>query len=176
MTRLFGKLAEHPAFSLFWEAYPRKEAKGRARPAFMKALKKVEPEKLLAAVRAYKFSPDKTYIPLPATWLNDERWLDQEETKAIVEAFDLSKFDRSVLPMIHKLRGRIGDAELLSWFTQISLADSTIRCCSRFVLSTIRTKYESVFRGEFGVTAFVVEAPSKMGPVRNDVPGPGAAY
>ena len=69
------------AFDRFWSIYPRKEGKGAARKAFGKARKKVALEAMLSAVELQKQSPqwnrdDGRYIPMPATWLNQERWGD----------------------------------------------------------------------------------------------------
>lgn len=33
---------------------------------------------LLAGLRRYRFNPDPSYRPHPATWLNGERWLDDD--------------------------------------------------------------------------------------------------
>jgi len=65
-------------FDVFWEAYPHKVDKARARKAFAK----VDVEKLgLVVEGAQRFAgdpnlPAKAYVPYPATWLNNERWED----------------------------------------------------------------------------------------------------
>lgn len=65
-------------FEVFWEAYPHKVDKARARKAFAK----VDAKKLELVVEgAQRFADDpnlpaKAYIPYPATWLNNERWED----------------------------------------------------------------------------------------------------
>lgn len=70
-------------FDRFWAAYPRKDAKKTARRAF----DKIDPDEellnaMLDAVSRQRASPqwqkdDGQYIPMPATWLNGERWKDQ---------------------------------------------------------------------------------------------------
>jgi uncharacterized protein YdaU (DUF1376 family) len=69
-------------FLLFWSAYPRKEAKKKAKQIF----EKIKPDKLLlgkmlAAIELQKqskqWSGDKNYIPHPTTWLNQARWEDE---------------------------------------------------------------------------------------------------
>lgn len=69
------------AFAAFWKAYPRKVAKGAARAAFGKALKKVDPQVLIAAAGAYATDPQRKpdYTKHPATWLNAECWEDQPD-------------------------------------------------------------------------------------------------
>lgn len=75
-------------FDLFWQAYPRKEAKKDA----LRAWGKLDPDDkllgtILAALKVQAKSEQWTrqgvrYIPYPATWLNGERWAD--EVKAAV--------------------------------------------------------------------------------------------
>ena len=70
-------------FNRFWAEYPRKQGKGAARKAFDKARKKVTLETMLAAVERQRRSEQWNrdggqYIPMPATWLNQERWSDEE--------------------------------------------------------------------------------------------------
>ena len=66
--------------SLFWPAYPRKEAKAEA----LKAWKKVANGNIQAILDALKPSrwpehwKDRQFIPYPATWLNGKRWLDEQ--------------------------------------------------------------------------------------------------
>ena len=65
-------------FDQFWEAYPNKVDKARARKAWNKLSGKKE---LLAISGAKAFAsdpnlPPKRFIPFPATWLNGERWED----------------------------------------------------------------------------------------------------
>ena len=69
-------------FHDFYEVYPKKKARGAAEKAWEKAIKKTDPEKILAAARDFaQFSQgkDKQFLPYPATWLNQERWDDELE-------------------------------------------------------------------------------------------------
>ena len=71
------------AFSLFWQAYPKKQAKGNAE----KVWKKLKPntqlvEIIIQAIEKAKQSngwkkDDGQYIPLPTSWLNAKRWEDE---------------------------------------------------------------------------------------------------
>lgn len=68
-------------FDDFYMAYPRKVGKGHAERAYRTACKKIKPEKLLEAVKIFSASQsgkDPKYIPHPATWLNGERWADDD--------------------------------------------------------------------------------------------------
>jgi len=67
-------------FAAFWDTYPRREGKGAARAAFTKAVAKAGPHRVLAGAARLRDDPnlptDRTKIPHPATWLNQERWDD----------------------------------------------------------------------------------------------------
>ena len=67
-------------FDDFWAVFPRKQGKGKAKEAFMKAVKDgaVAAEVLAGAIRYASDPnlPDPQFVPLPATWLNQERWED----------------------------------------------------------------------------------------------------
>jgi len=69
-------------FDQFWELYPRKVGKGKARQAFEKALEKTDLETILDGVEAYidhEGYNDMEFIAHPTTWLNGERWDDEYE-------------------------------------------------------------------------------------------------
>lgn len=66
-----------------YQQYPRKEAKGRALPAIKKALINLDGEDPVSALKArvmlFAKSPAGNkgqYVPLPASWFNDKRYLD----------------------------------------------------------------------------------------------------
>lgn len=69
-------------FDVFWNAYPLKRAKGAA----LKAWEKLKPgpdltDTMLLALTRQQWS-DPKYIPHPATWLNQQRWLDEDRPAA----------------------------------------------------------------------------------------------
>lgn len=69
---------DDPRFDVFWKAYPRKEGKPSARRAFTNAIKRCSFEKIMDGLAAAlpvfaKRSADR--VPMPATWLNDDRFL-----------------------------------------------------------------------------------------------------
>ena len=72
-------------FEMFWEVFPRKQAKAPAVKAFKAARKKVEMKVLMRGVQAYallNIGQDKSLIKLAAGWLNDERWADEQIVNA----------------------------------------------------------------------------------------------
>jgi len=66
-------------FEEFWEAYPKKIAKGQARKAYKKAMEQTTAETLKAKAEAYAKDPERKdeFTKYPATWLNAESWLDE---------------------------------------------------------------------------------------------------
>jgi hypothetical protein len=77
-----------PSFDEFWEIYPRKTAKGSALKAYEKALKKASAEVIIAGAKKYRQDPLRKpdFTAHPATWLNGERWLD-ENPEAVEKPF-----------------------------------------------------------------------------------------
>ena len=76
------------SFDRFWSAYPKKEGKGAAIKAWEKATKDLSvdeiidfTDKAVLAIDAQKRerwdASDRKYIPMPSTWLNQCRWLDE---------------------------------------------------------------------------------------------------
>jgi hypothetical protein len=67
-------------FESWWKLYPRKQGKGLAYSSWLKAIAKDKPDVLIDAAGKYAKSPslpsEVKFIPLPATWLNQERWND----------------------------------------------------------------------------------------------------
>lgn len=70
-------------FDVFWEMYPKKESKQSA----LKSWTRINPDeeltqKIMGALANHRRSQgwqkdDGQYIPLPVTWLNQSRWLDE---------------------------------------------------------------------------------------------------
>ncbi|MFG2144111.1 hypothetical protein ACGFRG_07915 [Streptomyces sp. NPDC048696] len=77
--------APDDAFDSFWAVYPRKVAKGTARTAWTKALKRGADPALIAAAAArhaaqwHAARTELRFIPYPATWLNGDRYDDAPE-------------------------------------------------------------------------------------------------
>lgn len=70
-------------FAQWYSKYPKKEAKESARKAFAKARKATSMESLLDGLDRYIESvkgKERTFIALPATWLNAGRWDDEVVT------------------------------------------------------------------------------------------------
>lgn len=70
-------------FEAWYCAYPKRVGRGNALKAYRAARKKADAATLLAgaerAARQYA-STDPQFVPYPASWLNQERWLDEAPT------------------------------------------------------------------------------------------------
>lgn len=80
------KLEQEKQFNEFWAVYPRRVGKGAAQKRFIKALGRDRFKNIMdglaVMVEAYK-SIEKRFIPHAATWLHQDRWLDELETTEI---------------------------------------------------------------------------------------------
>jgi 5-methylcytosine-specific restriction endonuclease McrA len=74
-----------PGFAEFWAVYPRKVGKQAAREAFAAAVKKprVTPLRLLRAVKKYASTRQGEDPAHAATWLSEERWLDETPQRRV---------------------------------------------------------------------------------------------
>ncbi len=70
---------EPPGFTEWWATYPRREAKGAGRKAYVAARKRASAAQLLAGAARLRDDPtrDPQFTPLPASWLNADRWEDE---------------------------------------------------------------------------------------------------
>lgn len=76
-------------FDSFWNEYPRRVGKESARKAFLKAMKRSEPNEIIAgAVRLGQDPnlPEMQFVPHPATWLNRDGWEDEPYPAKPVQA------------------------------------------------------------------------------------------
>lgn len=67
-------------FDAWWSSWPRKEAKAKAKTAYARAVKTIDPDELLRLTAEwFRRRPDlqPKYVPLPASWLNARRWEDE---------------------------------------------------------------------------------------------------
>lgn len=73
------KIKNDHGFDEFWTAYPRKVAKARALTAW-RNLNKADRKAAMDALPSWPFSTEQKYIPHAATWLNQRRWEDDNNT------------------------------------------------------------------------------------------------
>lgn len=84
----------YPAdFTRFWEIYPRRGGKGAACTAFIKAKKRANVETIITGAERLRDDPnlpEGKLIPMPSTWLNQDRW----EDDPLPSRADLSKSEQ----------------------------------------------------------------------------------
>ena len=98
-----------------YAAYPRKVGRGAAIKSITRALKTATFEELLEAVETYaraRENQDRQYTPYPATWFNQQRWLDdRSEWFAAEEVNSAEAFEKlRVAIRDHGIMGRRGAA------------------------------------------------------------------
>lgn len=79
-------------FDGWYAAYPKHEARGQALKAYKTARKSTDAATLLAGAERAKAKyagADPKYVPLPATWLNGQRWLDETPKTSLSRAQEL---------------------------------------------------------------------------------------
>jgi len=94
-----------------YAAYPKRVGGSKALAIIDAALNKVDADELLAKVTAYAGSvagTDPKFIPLPTTWFNQERWLD-EVGEASVDWESYAEPDKLKFMKAHLLVARVTD-------------------------------------------------------------------
>jgi hypothetical protein len=72
-------------FAEFYKTYPRKKSPGRAEATWIKLVKAgAEPQVIIEAAERFaawckRTRQDPTYVPYPATWLNDRGWENEDD-------------------------------------------------------------------------------------------------
>jgi len=93
------------AFANFWRGYPRRVGKKAAFKAWLVAIKEVEPEVLIKAVRDQLNSGQYSeirYTPHPATWLRGERWEDEIDEDGRGQSRKFGEGTRTVIELFEK--------------------------------------------------------------------------
>lgn len=127
-------------FDKWYQAYPRRIGKGGARRAYATALTKIDVETLLLACEAYARAvsgKERDFIPHPATWLNQERWLDDGITPEPAKAFHFSWDGDTVV----RLMAAIGKDHAVAYFSDTELAIET-RYTAEYGFAIITTPSE----------------------------------
>ena len=86
-------------FAEFWERYPRRIGKAAARKAYVKALKVASHDEIMLGLSqqiSSLASREQQFIPHPSTWLNQERWNDDQEQPARNKHTDADAADRQI--------------------------------------------------------------------------------
>ena len=68
-------------FEEFWKIYPKRVGRKAAATKWQTAVKTATPDQIIEAAKRYRDNPkrDPEFTANPATWLNQERWLDEYE-------------------------------------------------------------------------------------------------
>lgn len=71
--------SDHPRFQEFWDTYPRRLDRRKASKAFVAAVKRADPDLIIAGALRYANDPNReeNYTKYAEGWLNGDRWLDE---------------------------------------------------------------------------------------------------
>jgi len=117
-----GKIT-HSMFEEFWKIYPRKDSKGKAKTIWNKLCNKLtkdrpEWEEIKSAIEEQKKSQrwqDKQFIPLPTTWLNQERWIDDPKEMNSFSHPNTTPGKPDKVPPKKQIKQAVPDKEVQTW-------------------------------------------------------------
>ena len=66
---------DDPAFTAFYAVYPRHDAPADAWKSWQRATKEATAAEIMGGLRRYRFDERPQFIPMPSTWLNQQRWM-----------------------------------------------------------------------------------------------------
>ena len=72
------------SFDIWYQRYPRRQKRLQAFAAWTK-LTREQKSAALSGLDTFQFSEDPQYIPLPASWLNGQRWLDEPQPERKID-------------------------------------------------------------------------------------------
>jgi len=87
-----------PHFDEFWAAYPRRRDRRKAEKAFTAALKRADPDAIIAGAVRYATDPNREdqFTKYAEGWLNGDGWLDEPLPNRHPTNTGPSKVDRKV--------------------------------------------------------------------------------
>lgn len=97
-------------FERFYRAYPRHDAKPSARQAWARAIKRADVETIVAGAERWGVAARglprgrKTFVPYPATWLNNDRWNDDPNEALGVTRAGGEQMSENRTPGVRRLR------------------------------------------------------------------------
>jgi hypothetical protein len=118
-TRKAARL-EPEGFAEFYEVYPRHEARKDAADAYRQVVGEAGgPEVLLAHLRRFRFSQDRQFVPLAASWLRGRRWQDEQQPRVVAAGpapkVDDRYFDRDPREVVALPKPPTGTLEWRAW-------------------------------------------------------------
>ena len=99
-------------FDQFWQAYPRKQGRKKALSSWQSSTMKPEVQIILNSLELQKKSEQwrkdgGQYIPMPTTWINQERWNDQlhiDVQKPVVKIDKKQQYERAFQDILKRLK------------------------------------------------------------------------
>lgn len=128
-TLLMNRHEPSVAFDVLWKAYPKKVAKGAAQRSFDRLMSRTDAptlDVLVKAVTRYAANVrDLQYCAHLATWLNSERWLDEQPDVVVVVDHALEGVRSFAAGLAHAGKTRDQLLDSISHFTKAEQAAAT---------------------------------------------------
>lgn len=83
-----SSINNHKQFEEFWDAYPRKTNKAKAKTAFERLTQK-DKKAARDALAIYPWSTEQRYIPHASTWIHGRRWEDEFESNEGIRELEI---------------------------------------------------------------------------------------
>lgn len=136
---------ENVNFEEFWKICPRKVGKGKAEEKYTAALREVSYEDLMKSMKAHAKemkTKDMEFIPHPATWLHQKRYLDE-----IPKSYEPME---NWPPWKINMAKQIGENPTKSWFGECEVNGSSIKLKNQFQANYIRANFLEAVKIVFG--------------------------
>jgi DNA replication protein DnaC len=88
LTTNESSINNHKQFEDFWDAYPRKTNKAKAKTAFDRLTQK-DKKAAKEALAIYPWSTEQRYIPHASTWIHGRRWEDEFESNEGIRELEI---------------------------------------------------------------------------------------
>jgi hypothetical protein len=88
LTTNESSINNHKQFGEFWDAYPRKTNKAKAKTAFDRLTQK-DKKAAKEALAIYPWPTEQRYIPHASTWIHGRRWEDEFESNEGIRELEI---------------------------------------------------------------------------------------
>ena len=144
-------------FEDWWKLYPRKVGKLDAAKAYAAAIKKgATHDELALGIRAFcqlllERGTDRSFVPYPATWLRDGRWMDEEIRQSIDPALAFGGSVLRTCPPVGSygasLHQRLGPVFFQAYFSGCTFTDEAVLAPSQARKDTLLNKFQHRIEG-----------------------------
>ena len=140
-------------FEEFWRICPRKVGRGKAEEKYKIARRNADKETIETAMKLHAKEmkgKDTEFIPHPATWLHQKRYLD--ETSALTSEIEKKEWPQ----WKHKIAAHLGDHVVKGWFNTAKFQDGRIVFAKPFEFNHVRQHHAATL-SHMGIKEIIME-------------------